>query len=239
MNLREKLKNTDVLILCGGKGTRLRSIVRNRPKAMVEFGRRPFLSILIEYLASFGFRRFILCTGYKAKFIEEYYNARPPHCEISYSNEKKPLGTAGAIKNAIPLIRSNPFLAINGDSFCRLNFLKFLDFHLKKKAMLSIALVASSKDKNCGKVALDSKKRIISFAEKKASSVKSLDSAGIYLIDKELFSFMNSKKAWSLEYDLFPSLKKKNCFGFKQNLDLIDFGTPSGYIRARKLFSKH
>jgi len=231
-------KGIDVIILCGGRGKRLRAIVNDRPKPMAEFDQRPFLSILMEYVASFGFQRFILCTGYMAETIRKYYSASSLPWEILFSEEKKALGTGGAIKRAESLIRSDPFIVMNGDSFCRLDLDKFVNFHLKKRALLSIALVDSKNNKNCGKVILDETQRIIRFKEKAISTVKHFNSVGIYLMDKDFFSYMKKGNKFSLEYDLFPCIIDKRCYGFKQDADLIDFGTPIGYKRAQYLFSK-
>ena len=86
------LKDVDVLILCGGKGERLREITKSVPKPMVKIGQRPFLDIIITYLSNFGFRRFILGVGYKARIIENYYlKNRKKGLKIIFSREKRPL----------------------------------------------------------------------------------------------------------------------------------------------------
>lgn len=238
MKASDRAKDIDVVILCGGKGERLRSIVNDRPKPMAEFNERPFLSLLVEYVASFGFRRFILSIGYKGEAIREYFGAGVNACDILYCEEKEALGTGGAVKKAKPLIRSNPFLVMNGDSFCRLDLRKFIDFHIKNRALLSIALVSQRGNQNSGKVKIEAAGRIARFEEKKARGAGHFDSAGIYLMDKSIFSFMGKKKKFSLEYDLFPAILEKRCYGFKQKLDLVDFGFPEGYLRAQKMFSK-
>jgi len=238
MKASEKAKGIDVVILCGGKGERLRSIVNDRPKSMAEFNEKPFLSLLVEYVASFGFRRFILCIGYKGKVIREYFSVGIGTTKILYSDEKEALGTGGAIKKAKPLIRSNPFFVMNGDSFCRIDLHKFIDFHLKKRALLSIALVSQDWNQNSGKVMLDGMDRIIRFEEKKSAGTGHFDSAGIYLMDRDIFSSMRREKKFSLEYDFFPLVLDKRCYGFKQRMDLIDFGMPEGYLRAKTMFSK-
>ncbi|MEW6008099.1 MAG: sugar phosphate nucleotidyltransferase [Candidatus Omnitrophota bacterium] len=230
----------DVVILCGGEGKRLSSILKDRPKPMAVFGNRPFLSLLMEYVSSFGFSRFILCTGYKGDFIKRYYCAHSLPWEVLYSQEEKPLGTGGAIKKAKNLIRSNPFLVMNGDAFLSLNLGKFINFHLRKKALLSLALVDKCNNRNFGKVILDNRQRIIVFREKTKVEIENFYSAGTYLMDRDIFSFMPRRRVISLEHDFFPKivLMDKRCYGFKQNFELVDFGTPNGYRRAKQLFSK-
>jgi len=233
----QKPENIDVVILCGGKGERLRSLVNDRPKPMAEFREQPFLTLLMRYAHRFGFEKFILATGYKGGVIKKYYRRRKLPWKIIYSTEKNLLGTGGALKKAGRLIKGRYFLVMNGDSFCRLNIKKMLDFHFRKKALLSLGLVRAG-NINCGKVVLDKSQRIMSFEEKARGREKKWCSAGIYIMDKDIFSFMKKRKRFSLEYDLFPEvINTKRCFGFKQKLNLVDFGTPTGYQRAKRLFS--
>jgi len=161
------IEDTDVVILCGGRGERLRSLINDRPKPLAEINGKPFLDILIDYAAGFGFKRFILCAGYMGDMIEDYYKKKSAIFRILISNEKGPLGTAGAIKNAEPFIKSSPFLVLNGDSICRLNLHKFLKFHAAKKAMFSIALSKMKNSGDYGNIILDTRTgRIKAFKEK-------------------------------------------------------------------------
>lgn len=216
---------------------RLRAVVSGRPKSMCMFNRRPFLSILMAYTASFGFKRFILCTGYMGRYIKKYYSKHPQPWNIAYSHEQEALGTGGALKKAGHLIRSNSFLLMNGDSFCAVNLDDFLCFHSAKKALLTIALTAGQDNKNSGKVILNRLQRIIRFQEKARVCRRSLDSAGIYCLNKDIFSYLKGKNKFSLEYDLFPLLVNQRSYGFLQAAQLVDFGTPYGYLKAQRLFS--
>jgi len=226
----------DIIILCGGLGKRLRPVISDRPKPMAEINKQPFLDILIEYVTSYGFKRFILCIGYKGSIIKKHYEETSKPLEILFSEEKEPLGTGGAIKKAESLIQSNPFLVMNGDSFCKLNLLDFLNSHIVNKALLSVALIKTRHNQNCGKVILDRNQRIVEFDEKGKSQAESFSSAGSYLMEKEIFSMMGDKKIISLEYDLFPSLLSKACYGYVVNEDLIDIGTPRNYKKAKQVF---
>lgn len=127
----------DVVILCGGLGKRLKSVVDDRPKPMAFVGLRPFLDILIDYIASFGTKRFILCIGHRGGSVKTYFRKRK-NFQIIFSEEKNPLGTGGAIKNAKSFIETSPFLILNGDSFIKANLNNFFNFHLRKKAEISI-----------------------------------------------------------------------------------------------------
>lgn len=237
MNNDERIKRTDVVILCGGKGKRLRSIIKNRPKSMIEFSGKPFLSILMEYANRFGFRRFILCLGYKADIVKEYYSGRIFPWQILYSEEKKSLGTGGALRNAEPLIQSEQFLVMNGDSFCSLDLKSFLSFHVSKSALLSIALANNTTaDKNFGEIAFDKDYRIISFRERESPAVGRLVNSGIYFMNKRIFNCMGEKNIFSLEYDLLPRILNEKCYTYSEHIDLIDLGTPGGYKKAKEFF---
>lgn len=239
MPLNAKIKSVDTLILCGGKGERLRSIVSDRPKPMATFGDEPFLSILMKYASGFGFRRFILSTGFMKEKIKDYYDSKTFPWQILYSQEEEPLGTGGAVKKALGLIKSDFFLVMNGDSFCRVDLCAFVDFHLANKAPASVVLVKNADKSNCANITLDSSGRIVEFKEKTSSVNSAWLNAGIYIFRKEAFSLVGTKEKFSLEYDFFPQLiAKADCFGFKQDLKLVDIGTVPGYKEAQNIFSK-
>jgi NDP-sugar pyrophosphorylase family protein len=228
------MNDMDVVILCGGMGTRLKNVVSDRPKPMAEINGRPFLDILIEYMMSFGLQRFILCAGYKADFIKQYYYKREPKIEIVLSVEEVPMGTGGAIKNAEYLIQTSNFIVMNGDSFCPFDMLGFLDFHLGKGAVVSIVVVESEDTKDFGLISLDNSQKIIRFNEKTGKDENSFINAGIYLFKKEIFSLIPSNRSYSLEYDLFPELVKREFYGFITHEKLIDIGTPERYEQAKR-----
>ncbi len=230
-------KEIDVVILCGGWGKRLRSVINTRPKSMAEIDGRPFLDILIDYVASYGFRRFILCIGYMGNVIKQHYQKGRGSSIILFSEEGELLGTGGAIKNAESLIQSNPFLVMNGDSMCKLNLGSFIDFHLEKEALLSVVLVRSKTARDYGSVTLDDFQRITSYNEKIADGSNNLINAGIYLMQKAIFSHMPAQNRFSLEYDLFPRIIGNRCYGFLTESELIDIGTPERYEKAKSMIT--
>lgn len=225
-------KKIDVVILTGGQGTRLREVISDRPKTMAEINQRPFLDILIEHVSSYGFKRFILCTGHMSDIIKDYYTDKNASREILFSNEDKPLGTGGAIKKAKSLIKSNPFLVMNGDSFCKTDFNKFYDFHINKKGVLSMVLSKSQNTQDYGTVRLDDSDKIICFEEKIAGEKSSLINAGIYLMQRDIFLYMPKIPCFSLEYDFLPKNFDNRCYGFLSEGRLIDIGTPKRYKMA-------
>jgi len=236
MNKILKTEDINVVILCGGLGKRLRSIIADRPKPMAEVKNRPFLDILIRYVSSYGFKRFILCTGYKGEMIRRYYKAGGGDLKIVFSEEKEPLGTGGALKNAENFIQSDVFLSLNGDSFCQMNMQDFLAFHRAKKAELSIALAAIEKDADYGVVSLGSNNRIVSFNEKGVADGNGFINAGVYLFNKDVLKSIPSDKKYSLEYELFPNILHKGIYGYITHAELIDIGTPERYETAKEFF---
>lgn len=233
-NMPENLNKIDVVILCGGLGKRLRSAVSDRPKVLAEISEKTFLDILIDDLLKYGFNNIILCVGYLKEQIKDHFNYDKDF-NITFSEEEVPLGTGGALKNARPFIKSDLFMVLNGDSICKINFHDFYDFHVRKKATLSMALVRTRAAQDFGSVVLDGSQRITSFTEKVASSNECLINAGIYLMQKDIFSFMPDKKHFSLEYDFFPKLIEDKCYGFIADSELIDIGTPERYEKAISL----
>jgi NDP-sugar pyrophosphorylase family protein len=228
----------DVVILCGGLGTRLQSVLKDTPKPMADFNDRPFLDLLIDYVGRFGFQRFILCSGHKGGLIKEYFENKNDGKTYAISQETSPLGTAGAIKHAEPLINSDVFLAMNGDSFCEIDLTAFIDFHNSKQAQASVALASIEDTRNYGGVSLGGDDEIIGFDEKPIISSSGLVNAGIYLFNKNILESIPKGKKFSLEKELFPSIAGKGLYGFATQGRLLDIGTPERLELARQLLTE-
>jgi D-glycero-alpha-D-manno-heptose 1-phosphate guanylyltransferase len=231
-------KDTDVVILCGGLGTRLKKIVNDYPKPMVEINGRPFLDILIDYIAHFGFIRFILCVGHMSYVIKEYYGSKKNELSILFSEEKELLDTAGALKNAEKLIRSNAFLVFNGDSLCEIDIKDFLSFHISKRAFVSVVLTSVEIPKDYGIIRLNGSQRVTSFREKIIVQGINLVNAGIYLFDRQILKEIPHNMKLSLEYDLFPKIIEKGIYGYVADKRLFDIGTPERLNILRNYFKK-
>ncbi|MBI5741898.1 MAG: NTP transferase domain-containing protein [Nitrospirae bacterium] len=230
-------ENTDVLILCGGRGTRLETLVNDRPKPMAEINGRPFLDLLIGYAGSYGYSRFILCTGYKHDSIEEYYRGRNGSRKILLSRENEPSGTAGAIKIAERLIESGTFLVMNGDSFCKLNLKEFCGFHFGNSGLASIALAPARKDPDYGVVKTAADNRVVDFSEKAESGGDGFINAGVYLFDRGILDRIPADKQMSLEYELMPGIIEQGVYGFATDCEVIDIGTPERFRLAAKILA--
>ncbi len=227
----------DAVILCGGLGTRLQSVMKDKPKPMADINDRPFLELLIDYVAKFGFRRFILCAGHKGNFIKEYFQEKKSENTYVFSQETTPLGTAGAIKNAEPVISSEVFLAMNGDSFCPVDLKSLADFHFSRRALASVALAPMDDASDYGGVLLGEDDAIVRFDEKADAPAKGWVNAGIYVFHKKVLESIPSGKKVSLEEEIFPALAGEGLFGFTTQSRLLDIGTPERLELARKLLT--
>jgi NDP-sugar pyrophosphorylase family protein len=235
MNIKNELAKIDVMILCGGLGTRLRPISEDLPKVLMPFAGRPFIDVLIESLLPFGFRRFVLCVGHLKEKVRAHFQERD--YEIVFSEEEELLGTGGALKNASIMITGKHFLVMNGDSICPVDFSHFYDFHIQNGGIASLVLVEPLPGQDYGVVKVDDHSRIISFKEKKECREKMLINGGIYFMNREILDDMPAAAKFSLEYDLFPKIISKGCYGFIVAGEVIDIGTPERYLQALKKLS--
>ncbi|MFH1771960.1 MAG: nucleotidyltransferase family protein [Candidatus Omnitrophota bacterium] len=231
------LEGMNVVFLCGGLGKRLRPAVSDKPKVLADINGKPFVGILIDNLSRFGIKDIILSIGYKKESIRDYFQKRcaPGGYSIVFSEEENPLGTGGALKKAKPLVKSSSFLVLNGDSFCAIDYEKFLNFHQKKKALVSIAIVKTQGYEDAGSVTLNDKDVIVDFNEKGAVANGYIN-AGVYIFNKQAFSLMPEKCSFSLEYDFFPKLAGKSLYGYVSESRFIDIGTPQRYEKAKRFF---
>jgi NDP-sugar pyrophosphorylase family protein len=230
------MEQLDVVILCGGQGTRLRSVVWDRPKPMAEISGRPFLDLLIDYASSYGLTRFVLCTGYQSEIIERYYQRYSGPLTIIISKEDAPLGTGGGVKLAGPKILSDPFFVLNGDSYCPADLEAFTAYHLSRQASITLVVSETKTASDFGSIIMEPTGRITSFQEK-ISAGRSLINAGIYLMKRSLLFRIPDQINYSLEKDLFPILAGNDMYGFISSEPVLDIGTPDRYDLAKKLLS--
>lgn len=235
MKIIKKLKNIDVVILCGGLGKRLRPAVKNKPKALAKIGEKAFLDILIGMVLSHGLKRIILSVGYLKEQIMEHYVSRRD-CDIVFSEENVPLGTGGAVKKTKNLLKGDSLLVMNGDSICDVDLNEFYRFHDKNNNMLSMLVVKSRMDseQDKGVVEINELNRVVAFREKaKVSKENFFVSGGMYFMRNDIFSHMPAANNFSLEYDFFPKILDKGVYGFLCDNEVIDIGTPERYENVR------
>lgn len=227
-------------ILAGGFGTRLRSKVSDLPKSMAPVAERPFLEWQLMLLKAQGITDIVLCVGYLAEKIVDYFgDGSRLGISIDYSVEKEPLGTAGAILNASKFI-DNTFLLLNGDTFFDVDYRGLLDFHEGKEALMSLSLAMVDDASRYGAVRVDINNRIVGFSEKSPDVHEfGYINGGVYAIEPALLSHIAAGKAVSLENDVIPNIiSKEPVFGYVSDGFFIDIGTPESYEVAQKFFSQ-
>ena len=216
----------------------MQDVVNDRPKPMAEIKDRPFLDLIIEHVASFGFKRFILCTGHKSTYIADYYKNQKDDLTYITSEEISPLGTAGALANAKSQIKSNPVLILNGDSYCPANLKNLIKFHFSKKAATTIVLTKLKNAQDFGMVTINKQEQVTGFNEKPVTSEPGIINAGIYVFNLDVIDTIPVGHPFSLETELFPALiMQGNVYGFASHKKLIDIGTPERLEEAKKLLN--
>lgn len=230
------LDGIPAVLLVGGLGTRLRSVVPSLPKPLAAVGSRPFLELLVRQTRSQGIRRLVMCTGHLADQVEqEFGDGERWQIAIEYSREDRPLGTAGAIKLAHKhLTDVSKFLVMNGDSFLEINLSNLLQFHCQHDGLVSMAVVNVENSERYGTVSCNSEGRVTGFREKTDSSGPALVNAGIYVFSHRVLDYLPEASS-SLERDVFPLLLTRGVYAQKQHGIFIDIGTPEDYARAQVL----
>ena len=224
------------LLLAGGLGTRLRKIVSNRPKPMIFVANRPFLEYLILQLKRYSLTDIVLCTGHLGEQIREYFgDGGRWGVQITYSYEKRPLGTGGAIKLAERLIKEENFLVMNGDSFLDIDLNRLIEYHLTREALVTMALVEVEGPERYGAVEANENGEIKSFVEKGQgeSTRPGLINGGIYVLNREIFKYIPEGTV-SLEKEVFPKLTGKRFYGMLVKGFFIDIGVPEDYKRLQE-----
>lgn len=231
------LSGTTSILFAGGLGTRLRSVVADRPKVLAEVNGRPFLTYLLDQLATAGIRRAVLCTGYKSNMVRVALGASYRGIELIYSEEEEPMGTGGALRLALPLLGDERVLVMNGDSFCDADLVSFAHRHQSVSARCSLVLARVADVGRYGAVQLAPDGVITIFEEKGAHEGEGLINAGIYLLDTDLIAEVPAQVVYSLERELFPQLTGSGLYGFEEGGRFIDIGIPNDYYAASAFFA--
>jgi D-glycero-alpha-D-manno-heptose 1-phosphate guanylyltransferase len=223
-------------ILAGGLGTRLHSVVADRPKVLAEIHGRPFLAYLLDLLIAGGMRYVVLCTGYLGEQVQRVFGNSYGSLRLVYSQEPAPQDTGGALRLAAPLFKSDFVLAMNGDSYCEVDLKALWTWHRSHGADATLLLTKIADTKRYGRVQVDAKGRVLSFDEKDGKSEPGWVNAGMYLLNYDLFSTIPATGTVSLERELFPAWIGRGVYGFQTGGPFLDIGTPEAYAAARQFF---
>ena len=228
------MHSLDLVILAGGKGSRIKSLLKKKPKPMAIFNKKPFLEYIIQSYSKYHFKNIFVLAGYKSgeifnKFENKHYNCT----SITCLKEKKPMGTAGAL-NILKKKRINDFILINGDTLLEVNLNKLVK-SCGENSYGSLTLIKNKSYKSNKKlVSMGIKNNKIIYQKK-----NNFMNGGVYFFKKKILKFIKNKNT-SLEDQLLPGLiKKRKISGLVVKNFFLDIGTPKNFNRAKNLLLKN
>ena len=222
------------IILAGGLGTRLRSVVSDLPKCMAPVAGRPFLFYVINYLRSQGIEKFIFSLGYKHEIIEDYLKDQFSTLQYECAVEEEPLGTGGAIQLACYKATEKNVVIANGDTLFKINGTELFSFHIEKEAGCTLALKPMKHFDRYGVVELNEKNTVANFKEKQFYE-SGLINGGLYVLNVENFLSKKFPAKFSFEKDYLEQYYREGkIYGLVQDSYFIDIGIPEDYERVQK-----
>ncbi len=229
----------ECIILAGGLGTRLRTVVADLPKCMAPVAGRPFIDYVIEYFLAQGIEKFILALGYKAEVIIGHIEEHYPTLDVQYSIEIEPLGTGGAIKKACGLLEGKTAVVTNGDTLYKVDIGQASTAFALQPSDCTLLLKPMINFERYGVVELDENNCITAFKEMQFYET-GLINGGVYLLNSELFLKEDFTEKFSFEKDyletFFPLGKM---YGIVQDAYFIDIGIPEDFERAQVEFAEY
>ncbi len=217
-----------LVILAGGKGTRLYPLTKDIPKVMISLNKKPALEYTINWANKYGIRDIIICVGYLHNKIEEYFgNGSKFGVNIIYSIEKKPLGTGGPLSLIKNLIKEENFFLINGDVICNIDQNKALEFHKKNNSVITIVAQRSTHPEESDLIEADNTGRILNISLKphKEKLNTNISNAGFYVVSKKILDFIPEEEI-SFEREIVIKALKNNLkvFAYLTDEYLEDIG---------------
>ncbi|HUN90548.1 MAG TPA: sugar phosphate nucleotidyltransferase [Burkholderiaceae bacterium] len=232
---------TAVVVLAGGLGTRLRSVVPDLPKPMAPVAGRPFLEWLLDYWIGQGIDRIVLSVGYRREIIERHFGASYRGIRVDYAVEETPLGTGGGLLLAAALLSSErEFLLINGDTFFEVGLPRLREFHRGRGAAWTVALFRANEAGRYMGMEVDADMRIVSL-KSGAGTPGRLANGGVYLVDTAGLAALpwRAGSRASLEDDIMPAVDAAGgaLYGLEIDGRFIDIGVPADYLRAAEVLA--
>ncbi len=233
------MKGIDVIILVGGKGTRLQGILPQVPKPLAPINGKPFLDIVFSQIKKCSqITKIVLAVCHMAHLIIEHYKNQGHGIPIDFAIEREPLGTGGAIKNALKLTSSENVLCMNGDSFIEMDINDFIGTHLRTDRFMTIAIKRIENTDRYGFVKLTEHNRIVSFEEKRKGIIQGYINSGVYIFKRTIFDTIKENTCKSLEKELLPKFINQGVYGYVTSGKFIDIGTPESYKAATSFFTE-
>ena len=229
------VKDYPAIVLAGGLGTRLRTVINDLPKPMAPVNGKPFLHYIFQYLKSEQIKEVILSVGYKHEVIKDFFGEEYLGIKVRYSIEEEPLGTGGGIKQAFDLI-DGPAYVLNGDTFFGLPLWALQEYYFESKSDITLAIKPLEHFDRYGTVQMNEAFRITKFDEKKFVN-KGFINGGIYFFDKKLFDKVEVGPKFSFEKDILERYTGELKFSGKVfDGYFIDIGIPEDYNKAQHDF---
>lgn len=228
-------KSNWVVIMAGGLGTRLGELTKDIPKPMLKVGTKPMIEHIIDMFVSHGFTKFMLSVNYKAEVIKEYFGDGSKFgIEVKYLEEKKRLGTGGAL-SLIDIELNEPFFVTNGDVLSSLDYEKLLAYHKEKNAMATMCIRKDTYQIPYGVIEIDEKNNIKDMKEKPVKDF--FINTGIYVLNPEVLNYVPKDEFFDLP-TLFDVLKRENksTKAFEITDYWIDMGKPSDYEKIKEKY---
>ncbi len=222
---------TPVIILAGGFGTRLRTVVKDIPKPMAPINGKPFLHYIFQELAFQQIQQVVLSVGHLKEIIQDYFQDKYLGIDIQYAIENEPLGTGGGIKHAFNYVEHDAFV-LNGDTYFDIDLIQLKE----ENCDIAIALKPMFEFDRYGTVELDTQNKIIAFNEKKYCT-HGLINGGVYYFNKTLFDKIPTAQKFSFEKDILEAhTQQLNIQGKIFDNYFIDIGIPEDYEKAKNDF---
>lgn len=238
---------TRAIILSGGWGTRLRPLTCTIPKTLMPVVNKPVIERQMLLLKSAGVKEIVLAVSVMGDALKYYFREGDKlGLKIHYTNEKKPMGTAGAIKLAEDYLIDDNFFMLNGDVILNFNFKEMLEFHEHSKGLGTIASKMVKDPSRYGVLIVEEEsKKILKFQEKQefkflnGKTTPMPINAGVYILEPDVFSYIKPHKKVSIERDVFPELaNNKKLFHFSISGIWKDIGDPEELLEGNILLMK-
>jgi len=204
------------------------------PKPMAPIGGRPFLEYLLDYLVEQDSEGAILAVSYKWEVIREHFGYVYQGMSLNYSVEDEPLGTGGAIRQALAGLPDAEVVVLNGDTLFRVDLKAMADIHRNNGKRLTIALKQVADSGRFGRVEVSTDGVITNFLEKVRGGPGWIN-GGVYVLNRDLFTDFSMPVRFSFEQDLVePNIDGIRPRAFKSDAYFIDIGIPEDYQRAQQ-----
>ncbi|HTM61731.1 MAG TPA: nucleotidyltransferase family protein [Burkholderiales bacterium] len=218
----------EAVVLAGGLGTRLRSAVNDVPKPMAPIQGRPFLERLLDYWIGQGVQRAVLAVGYMHETIRKHFGDKYRDCAITYSVEQQPLGTGGALVQALSLVQAKTFLVLNGDTYFAVPLSTLTEFHRQHRAEVSLSLFRSDNPRYTG-ISLAADGRVENLSGHGAAN------GGVFMFERSAVARLPAGVS-SLEKDLLPRLLD-GLYGCIFDVPFVDIGLPEDWRAAANIIT--